>query len=134
MVLFRPFDDVNLANLVWLVVGKQLREGHVIAGKGVDTIKDGPARDAVVTVGSEEVARAVRILRDEQIGPPPSDLTGDISPEVARACPRPLRRRTRGTRRASLRACPRRSSARPYGSWQDDPASCCGPLIPRCLW
>src|SRR5215813_2773156 len=84
MVLFRPFDDVNLANLVWLVVGKQLREGHVIAGKGVDTIKDGPARDAVVTVGSEEVARAVRILRDEQIGPPPSDLTGDISPEVAR--------------------------------------------------
>jgi len=56
----------------------------VIAGKGVDTIKDGPARDAVVTVGSEEVARAVRILRDEQIGPPPSDLTGDISPEVAR--------------------------------------------------
>src|SRR5215813_13936764 len=84
MVLFRPFDDVNLANLVWLVVGKQLREGHVIAGKGVDTVKDGPARDAVVPVGSEEATTAVRILGDDQIGSPPSNLAGDVSPEVAR--------------------------------------------------
>src|SRR5215831_12734480 len=87
VLLFRPFDDVNLANLMWLVVGEQLREGHVVAGKGVDTVKDRPARDAVVPVGGEEVARPVGILGDDQIGPPLSDLTGDVSPEVAWTCP-----------------------------------------------
>src|SRR5712691_2070820 len=84
MVLLLPLDDVNLADLVWLVVRQQLRKGHVITGERVDTIEYNSARDAVVPVGGEDVGRAMRVLSDDEIGPPPSDLAGDVSPEVAR--------------------------------------------------
>ena len=53
VVILWPFDDVNLAHLVRLVVRQQLWEGHVIAGKWVNTVKDDPACDAVIPVGRE---------------------------------------------------------------------------------
>src|SRR5712691_11324541 len=84
MVLLLPLDDVNLADLVWLVVRQQLRKGHVFTGERVDTIEYNSARDAVVPVGGEDVGRTMWVLGDDEIGAPPPDLAGDVSPEVAR--------------------------------------------------
>src|SRR5262249_33821161 len=50
VILLRPFDDVNLAPPVRLAVRKQLGEGHVTAGRGVDTVEEPPACDAVIPV------------------------------------------------------------------------------------
>ena len=82
--LLLPLHDVDLAHPVRLVLGRELRKGQVIAGERVDTVEHDPSRDAVVPVRGEEVVRAVRVLGNDEVGAPLSDLAGDVPPEVAR--------------------------------------------------
>ena len=117
-----PLDQVDLAHLVRLVLGQQLGERQVVARERVDAIEHDAAGDPVVPVPAVEVAvRAIRVLRDDQVGPPPADLAGR-RPAGAGACPPPRRPRSRGTRRARRRAPARRSAARLRGSAPGAPA------------
>ena len=84
VVLPLPLDEVDLAHLVRLVLGQELREGQVIPRERVDAIQHDTAGDAVIPVGAMKTVRAVRVLGDDEVGAPPADLAGHLLAEGPR--------------------------------------------------
>src|SRR2546422_502444 len=80
-----PLDQVHLTHLVGLVIGQELGERQAVARERIDAIEHDAGGDPVIAVPAEEVGvRPVRMLRDDQVGPPPADLARDVEPQRPR--------------------------------------------------
>jgi len=78
-------DQIYLAYLVRLVLREEFGKRKVVSGKRVDAVEHDASDDPVVPVPAREVAVcSVRVLRDDQVGPPSADLPCHVTPQATR--------------------------------------------------
>jgi len=55
----------------------------VVARERIDAVEGDPGDGPVISMRAAKVVAAERVHRDDEIGAPPSDLAGDVAPQVA---------------------------------------------------
>src|SRR5437879_2359624 len=65
--------------------GRKFGKREVVSGKRINAVEHDAAGDPVVPVPAREVAVcAVRMLRNDQVGPPSANLSRHVTPQAAR--------------------------------------------------
>ena len=81
---FVGLDDIELANLMRLVLRKQLGESQVKASQRIHAVEYNTGDDSVISMRDTQARPSHWILRYDEIRLESSDLSRDVEPQLSR--------------------------------------------------